>query len=145
MVALAAEQLKSKDSSDLAAVMADIGVRARAAALPMGLASTEAKNAALLKAAAAIRREQGAILEANHRDVEAVKGKLSAAMIDRLALDPKRVESIAKGLEDVAGLADPVGTAAMGAAGREWVLGAASPAAVGRAYEQLIRGLQSGR
>jgi len=110
MVVLAAEQLKSKDSSDLTAVMADIGARARAAAARMALASTDAKNAALLKAASAIRRAQVAILEANRQDVEPVKGKLSAAMVDRLELDPKRVEGIAKGLEDVAALADPVGT-----------------------------------
>jgi len=76
----------------------------------MALASTEAKNKALTLAAAAIRRDADKILEANRRDVEAVKGKLSESMIDRLGLDPKRVESIAKGLEEVAALPDPVGT-----------------------------------
>ncbi|HLG88073.1 MAG TPA: glutamate-5-semialdehyde dehydrogenase [Alphaproteobacteria bacterium] len=108
MVALAAQNLSS--SPDLAALMADIGARARAAAARMALAGTEAKNKALLAAAAAVRAQQGAILEANAKDIEAVKGKISAAMIDRLALDAKRIEGIAKGLEEVAALPDPVGT-----------------------------------
>ncbi len=90
--------------------MVAIGVRARAAAGRMALASTEAKNRALTLAAAAIRRDSDAILAANRRDVESVKGKLSASMVDRLALDAKRVEAIAKGLEEVATLPDPVGT-----------------------------------
>ena len=108
MVALAAKNLDS--SSDLAALMADIGTRARAAAARMALTGTEAKNKALLGAAAAVRAQQGVILEANAKDIEAVKGKITAAMIDRLALDPKRIEAIAKGLEEVAALPDPVGT-----------------------------------
>ena len=90
--------------------MADIGARARVAAAAMALASTEAKNTALILAAAAIRRDGDAILQANRRDVDAARSKLSASMIDRLALDAKRVEAIAKGLEDVAALPDPVGT-----------------------------------
>lgn len=90
--------------------MAAIGARARAAAGQMALASTEAKNQALTVAASAIRRDSEAILAANRRDVEAVTGKLSASMVDRLALDAKRVEAIATGLEEVAGLPDPVGT-----------------------------------
>jgi glutamate-5-semialdehyde dehydrogenase len=108
MVALSNNELT--DRITVAETMAAIGVRARAAAAAMALASTDAKNKALLAAAAAIRRDCQTILEANQRDVAAVKDKLSAAMIDRLALDPKRVEGIAKGLEEVAELADPVGT-----------------------------------
>jgi glutamate-5-semialdehyde dehydrogenase len=76
----------------------------------MGLASTSAKNAALTAAAAAIRRDGARILDANRHDVEAVTGKLSPALIDRLSLDAKRIEAIARGLEDVAALPDPVGT-----------------------------------
>jgi len=90
--------------------MAAIGQRARAAAARMALASTEAKNRALTEAATAIRRDGEAILAANRRDVDSVKSKLSASMIDRLALDAKRVEAIARGLEEVAALPDPVGT-----------------------------------
>ncbi len=90
--------------------MADIGARAQGAASVMGLAGTAAKNRALVAAAAAIRRDADAILQANRQDVDAVQGKLSASMIDRLMLDAKRVEAIARGLEDVAALPDPVGT-----------------------------------
>jgi glutamate-5-semialdehyde dehydrogenase len=99
-----------REGGDVDAVMADIGARARVAAAAMALASTEAKNTALILAAAAIRRDGDAILQANRRDVDAARSKLSASMIDRLALDAKRVEAIAKGLEDVAALPDPVGT-----------------------------------
>ncbi len=90
--------------------MAAIGARARAAAGRMALASTATKNDALRAAAAAIRRDRDAILAANRRDVEAARGRLSESMIDRLALDANRVEGIARGLEEVADLPDPVGT-----------------------------------
>jgi len=108
MVALSNTDLKGGENIE--SVMAAIGARARAAAGQMALASTEAKNKALVAAAAAIRRESDAILVANRRDIDSVKGKLSESMIDRLALDAKRVEGIAKGLEEVAALPDPVGT-----------------------------------
>lgn len=108
MVALSNNDLR--DSGTIETVMADIGARARAAASVMALATTEAKNRALTLAAAAIRRDADRILEANRRDVEAARGRLSETMIDRLALDAKRVESIARGLEEVAALPDPVGT-----------------------------------
>jgi glutamate-5-semialdehyde dehydrogenase len=108
MVALSNRDVRESGSID--AVMADIGARARVAAAAMALASTEAKNKALTLAAAAIRRDADKILEANARDVAAVQGRLSASMIDRLGLDAKRVEGIAKGLEEVAALPDPVGT-----------------------------------
>jgi glutamate-5-semialdehyde dehydrogenase len=108
MVALSNTDLTGRET--VAETMAAIGARARAAATAMALAPTDAKNTALLAAAAAIRRDCEAILEANRRDVAAVKGKLSASMIDRLALDAKRVEGIARGLEEVAALPDPVGT-----------------------------------
>jgi glutamate-5-semialdehyde dehydrogenase len=108
MVALSNDDLSGRQT--IAEMMTAIGARARAAATAMALASTDAKNAALIAAAAAIRRDCDAILEANRRDVAAVKGKLSASMIDRLALDAKRIDGIAKGLEEVAALPDPVGT-----------------------------------
>jgi glutamate-5-semialdehyde dehydrogenase len=114
MVALSNNDLRGQADvpghHDLDAVMAGIGLRARAAASVMGLAGTEAKNRALVAAATAIRRDANGILVANRQDVEAVRGKLSASMIDRLMLDAKRVEAIARGLEDVAALPDPVGT-----------------------------------
>lgn len=108
MVALSNNDLKDRET--VAEMMSAIGTRARAAATAMALASTDAKNTALRAAAAAIRRDCDVILDANRRDIAAVQGKLSASMIDRLALDAKRVEGIARGLEEVAALPDPVGT-----------------------------------
>ena len=77
----------------------------------MALAPTQAKNAALLAAAQEIRSQTAAIAEANARDLTAA-GEVgaTAAFLDRLALDPKRIEAIAKGLEEIAALPDPVGS-----------------------------------
>jgi glutamate-5-semialdehyde dehydrogenase len=94
----------------LAATMAELGRDARAAAAQLALASPEAKIAALNAAAGAVRRRQDEILTANEEDVSGAKAAgIGAALIDRLALDPKRLEGIAKGLEDIAALPDPVG------------------------------------
>jgi glutamate-5-semialdehyde dehydrogenase len=70
--------------------------------------STAEKNALLKKSAAAIRSRAKEILAANAADVKGASGK-SAAFIDRLTLDAARLEKIAKGVEDVAALPDPVG------------------------------------
>ena len=78
-----------------------------------GLASmrSDAKAAALELAAAAIREDADAILAANARDIEGAKARgLSDAMLDRLRLDPVRLEAMAAGVEAVARLPDPVGT-----------------------------------
>jgi glutamate-5-semialdehyde dehydrogenase len=93
---------------ELAAAMAAIGQRARAAAAQLALASAEAKSLALREAARAVRVQAAAILDANGQDLNAA-GDLSPVMRDRLALDPKRIEAIAKGLEEIAALPDPVG------------------------------------
>jgi glutamate-5-semialdehyde dehydrogenase len=97
--------------SKTAAVMRGIGEAAKAAGRELAHATTEQKNAALLAAAQALRAAAPQILDANAKDIEAAKsaGRLSA-FVDRLMLDDKRIEGIAKGLEDVAALADPVGT-----------------------------------
>jgi len=77
----------------------------------LALASTEQKNAALAAAAAALRARQSDILAANGRDMKAAEAAgLSGAMLDRLKLDAGRVEAMAKGVEQVIALADPVGT-----------------------------------
>src|SRR6516162_1041143 len=95
---------------DLAATMAEVGHRARAAAAALALASAEAKVAALRAAARLVRARQDEILAANARDLEEAESEdLTAAMRDRLALDPKRLEVIAAGLEAIAELPDPVG------------------------------------
>jgi glutamate-5-semialdehyde dehydrogenase len=96
--------------NDLAATRADIGRRAREAAAELALASADAKAAALRAAAAALRARQAEILSANAADVAAAEAAgIGAALVDRLMLDPKRVEAMAKGLEDIAALPDPVG------------------------------------
>ena len=95
---------------DLATTMAEIGRRARLAAARLALASAGAKVAALREAARAVRGRQDEILAVNARDLEEAESEsLSPALRDRLALDPKRLEAIAEGLEAIAGLPDPVG------------------------------------
>jgi glutamate-5-semialdehyde dehydrogenase len=102
--------LQTAPGDDLAATMAAIGRRARDAAASLALAPAEAKVAALRAGAAAVRSRANEILAANAEDVaEAKAAGIGAALIDRLALDPKRVEAIARGLEDIAALPDPVG------------------------------------
>ncbi len=96
--------------TDLHEDMLRLGHGARDAARTLAKADTETKNAALRGAAAAIREDAALILAANERDMEAARaGGLTVAFLDRLALDAGRVEAMAKGLEDIAGLADPVG------------------------------------
>ena len=91
-------------------MMLYMGRRAREAAAALALASTEAKNAALRAMADRIESDAGKILEANAQDLEAARAKgRDAAFIDRLALTEARVAAMAKGLRDIAGLADPVG------------------------------------
>jgi glutamate-5-semialdehyde dehydrogenase len=96
--------------SVLAGQMQAIGAAARAAARQLATASSSAKTAALRQAAAAIRAGKSEILAANRRDLEtAQQHDLSAAMRDRLMLDDRRIEAMARGLEDVAALPEPVG------------------------------------
>ncbi|MBV9045873.1 MAG: glutamate-5-semialdehyde dehydrogenase [Alphaproteobacteria bacterium] len=88
----------------------DVVAAAHKAAKVLRGATTEAKNAALLAAAKAIRANAKAILAANAADVNTAKQrKMAASMIDRLTLDEARIEAMAKGVEDVAALPDPVG------------------------------------
>ena len=98
------------DTSDIERLMLDIGARARAAARELALAPGDQKDAALRAMAGALRQSQAAILEANALDVAAVRAAGQAAsFVDRLTLTPARIEGIAKGLEDIAALADPIG------------------------------------
>ena len=94
----------------LAAEMCVLGIAARNAARALRETTTEAKNAALLAAAAAIRAHAADILAANAEDVMLAKMEgLNPALLDRLALDEGRVEAMARGVEEVAALPDPVG------------------------------------
>jgi glutamate-5-semialdehyde dehydrogenase len=98
-------------NSDLAAIMADIGRRARAAANILAFASPEAKTAALLSAADAIDDRRDDILSANALDMRAAEKKgISKAFLDRLQLNDKRIDGIIEGLQTIAALPDPVGT-----------------------------------
>jgi glutamate-5-semialdehyde dehydrogenase len=98
-------------NQDLAATMQALGRDAVAAAAVLALADTATKNRALAGMAAALRARRAELLAANDRDMEAARAKaLSAAMLDRLALDEPRVAAMARGVEDIIALADPVGT-----------------------------------
>ena len=99
--------------AELGELMTRLGRSAVAAASVLAQAGTAAKNQALSAAAATIRAATARILEANSRDMSAARAAdSSAALLDRLALDEKRVESMARGIEDVLALADPIGTTA---------------------------------
>lgn len=105
------EAFKHVDAGDnIRLVMAALGQAARAAANGLALAPAQTKDRALRLGAAQIRNRAAEILAASARDMAEAKAKLTApAFLDRLALDPKRIEAMAKGLEDVADLSDPVG------------------------------------
>jgi glutamate-5-semialdehyde dehydrogenase len=92
------------------AVMRDIGVKARKAAGSLALSPASQRNAALFAMAKAIRKDALTIFAANSRDLEVARKKdLKASFVDRLTLTPARIEAMARGLEDIAALPDPVG------------------------------------
>jgi glutamate-5-semialdehyde dehydrogenase len=96
--------------AEIKSYMLDVGRRARAAARLLARADTATKNRALAEIAAAIRRDAARLVAENALDVEHARaGGEDAAFVDRLTLTPKSVESMAKGVDEVAKLADPVG------------------------------------
>ena len=96
---------------DLAATMQDMGRAAVAAARTLARTDSRTKDEALRAAAAAIRARRAQILEGNRNDVQSARERgLGAALLDRLLLDDKRIEAMARGLEEVVALPDPVGT-----------------------------------
>ena len=96
--------------SDLRAEMLDMGRRARAAAAVLAQASADRRTAALTALAQGLTRAAPAILDANGRDVAAARaGGLSEALIDRLALNPARVEAMAQAVAAIAAVPDPLG------------------------------------
>ena len=101
----------SAEAADIRALMQGIGAAAKAAALELASASPESKNAALHAASAAIRARKDEILAANANDVARAEGNgVKGSFLDRLILNDDRVEGMAQGLEEVAALADPIGT-----------------------------------
>jgi glutamate-5-semialdehyde dehydrogenase len=108
-----AAPLKTVEGSDIAALMHDLGRQSRSAARVLALAETAQKDRALAAMAAAIRGRRADILAANAQDLAEAKGSgATAAFLDRLALDDKRVAAMADGLDVVRALADPVGLVA---------------------------------
>ena len=98
------------DARSVHEIMAALGRQARAAAHALGLAPAEQKNRALTEAARALRSRVGEIVAANAKDMAAGEAAgLSKANLDRLMLNAGRIEAIAKGLDDIAALPDPVG------------------------------------
>jgi glutamate-5-semialdehyde dehydrogenase len=98
-------------SSALRELMQSIGRAAVAAAEVLALASTDSKNRALSAAASALRAQGGAILAQNAEDLrDAQSAGASAPMLDRLKLDARGIEAMARGLEHIVALPDPIGT-----------------------------------
>src|SRR6202050_428541 len=92
------------------AAMRAIGAEARAAARLVANAPAEAKTRALLAGARLLRERAAEISAANGRDLTEGRARgLAPAFLDRLALDESRIEGMARGVEDVAALPDPVG------------------------------------
>ena len=97
-------------NTSLEKTMNAMGAQAAIAARELGRATTEQKNNALIAAAQNLRAQTEELLTANRMDMDIAKeAGLNNARMDRIALDASRVESIAKALEDVAALPDPVG------------------------------------
>ncbi|MEM6760711.1 MAG: glutamate-5-semialdehyde dehydrogenase [Pseudomonadota bacterium] len=96
--------------SNIPALLADIGMRARAAAAALATASAERKHAALIGAAETVWAQRQDIIDANAQDMDFGREKgLSDAMLDRLMLDENRIRGIVDGLRAVAEQSDPVG------------------------------------
>ncbi len=90
--------------------LSELGQRAKAASLVLALASTDTKDAALGAAADLLLQRSDEILTANGADVERARAEgVAATIVDRLRLSDARIASMASGLRQVAGLADPVG------------------------------------
>ena len=92
-------------------MIVEICRKAKAAAFEMGKLSADAKNAALCRMANALETNAEKILAANKLDVEAAKTKgIKVSLLDRLALDHKKIQTMAKELREVSALPDPIGT-----------------------------------
>ena len=97
-------------ATEIREMMRKIGDKAKAAARQLATATTPAKNAALRKSAESLRRRQNEILSENAKDIAAAQEEaIGSALLDRLVLNEERIEAMAKGLNDIAELPDPVG------------------------------------
>ncbi len=96
--------------NDLAELMNDLGRRARAASAVLATTPTNRKNAALAAMADGLRSDIPALLAANAADVQEMRaGNAAAQLIERGTLSPTRIDAMAKSLEEIAALPDPVG------------------------------------
>ncbi len=101
----------SANSAALAGQMLAMGEAARAASAAVAKAGPDTRTAALKAMAERLRASAPEILAANAIDMEAARIKgISGAMLDRLELNPSRIEAMAQGVADVATIPDPVGT-----------------------------------
>ncbi len=92
-------------------MITEICKKAKAASVEMAKLSADTKNTALSRMANALEANTDKILAANQADVEAAKAKgLKTALLDRLALDQRKIQTMARGLREVSALADPIGT-----------------------------------
>jgi glutamate-5-semialdehyde dehydrogenase len=104
------EAAEKRGDAALERAVRAVGLAAREAAGLIARAPAESRTAALKAAAEAIRAASAAILAANEQDMAAARrAGLTPAMLDRLKLDPGRIEAMAAAVETVAGLADPLG------------------------------------
>ncbi len=98
------------DKADLQKQMNELGEQAREAARILTKTPAETKNKALQAMAAEIRKQKDLIQQANDKDMTAAEQTdMAASFLDRLKLTDDRIEAMAKGLEDIASLTDPVG------------------------------------
>jgi glutamate-5-semialdehyde dehydrogenase len=103
-------QTANSTVDDLASYMATLGQAARSASRVLAAADTGAKNAALDAIAARIDEERDELIKANRIDLEAGRNKgLDAALLDRLELNPARIDGMIEGLRQIAALPDPIG------------------------------------
>jgi glutamate-5-semialdehyde dehydrogenase len=102
--------LDNETGIDLSQYTADLGRAARAAAAELAHAQPQTKNRALLEIAAVLDQQRATILQENEKDLAAAgDNEVSAAMLERLELNPARIDAMIEGLQQVAGLPDPVG------------------------------------
>ncbi|MCB2090515.1 MAG: glutamate-5-semialdehyde dehydrogenase [Alphaproteobacteria bacterium] len=98
------------NENDIKILMQSIGKKAKRASEILALAPTKQKDDALKAAAAEIRKAKNDIIAANKKDMDIAVGRgLAGAMLDRLMLDETRIESIARSIEDIIDLKDPIG------------------------------------
>jgi len=103
-------EIKAKIDPRMSALLRDIGDKSRASSRELAKALPELKDRALLKMAENLINRADSLVSENKKDIEEAEKKgLQDSLIDRLTLNPERIEKIAQGLRQVASLTDPVG------------------------------------